>query len=268
MLYLFLTFSLFLGLVIGSFINAFVWRLHEKKSLWERSICPKCKTAIKWYDNLPLLSFLILKGRCRSCGKRISIQYPLVEIVVAVLFLAVTYAHLSDWLNVGFLSVVDNRIVYLAILRDLFLVAVMIVIFIYDLRWYIIPDIVTLPVAGFFIVVNLLLGFSWHLLLICAIIGSSFFLIQFLVSGGKWMGGGDIRLGLLMGLALADIATLLFAIMLAYLVGSVVGLALIAVGRKKWGSKIPLGVFLTSSTIFSIFFANYFVSWYLSLVMI
>lgn len=266
MIYLILTLSFVLGLAIGSFINALVWRLHEKKTLFERSMCPDCKVKISWYDNIPLISFVLLRGKCRNCKKPISPQYPLVELSTALLFLAVAYLRLGD-LTMGSLPVGDYYL-YLRVIRDLFLVSVMTVIFIYDLRWYMILDIVTLPSAVFFLLVNLILGFSWQTLVICAIIGSSFFLVQFLISGGKWIGGGDIRLGLVMGLALADIGQLIFAIMLAYCVGSIVGLTLIAFGKKKWGSKVPLGVFLTSATIFSLFYADFFVSWYLNIVRI
>ena len=77
------------GLCAGSFINCLVWRLREKKTILGRSMCPKCKKQIAWYDNVPLLSFILLKGKCRSCHKKISWQYPLVELITAVLFLVI-----------------------------------------------------------------------------------------------------------------------------------------------------------------------------------
>ena len=100
----------------------------------------------------------------------------------------------------------------------------------------------------------------WNLLF-SGIIGGSFFLLQFLISGGKWIGGGDIRLGLLIGLALGWPGVLV-AIFLAYLIGSVVGLALIISGRKQWSSQIPLGVFLSAATVITMFWGEKILAWY------
>src|SRR6056297_1686255 len=93
MLYLILTFVFIFGLVIGSFLNCLIWRLHTGESLGNRSYCPSCRHQIKWYDNIPLLSFLFLRGKCRYCGKNISWQYPAVEFVTAVLFLYSFYLY-------------------------------------------------------------------------------------------------------------------------------------------------------------------------------
>src|SRR3989339_835436 len=159
MIYLYVAFSFIFGLIIGSFINCLIWRLHEKEGLWNRSYCPKCKHKISWYDNVPVLS----------------------------------------------------------------------VIFIYDLRWYLILDIITLPACLVVFIVNLMLGFEWQNLLISGIIGGSFFLFQFVVSRGRWIGGGDIRLGLLMGFALGW-PYILVAIFLAYFMGAIITLF--------WGDEI------------------------------
>jgi prepilin signal peptidase PulO-like enzyme (type II secretory pathway) len=242
------------GLIIGSFLNCLIWRLHKKESLWGRSYCPKCKKQIAWYDNLPVLSFIFLKGKCRHCGKKISWQYPLVELVTGILFLIAYLRNPISLMKLDF---------YITLLRDWFLIAVMIVIFVYDLRWYLILDVVTLPAILALFVLNLLLGFSWQNLLISGIIGGSFFFFQFAVSKGKWIGGGDIRLGALMGFALGW-PNIIVALFIAYMIGSVVGIYLILTKKKQWQSQVPLGIFLTTATLVTLFWGNQFLSWYLA----
>jgi prepilin signal peptidase PulO-like enzyme (type II secretory pathway) len=141
----------------------------------------------------------------------------------------------------------------------------MIVIFIYDLRWYLILDIVTLPACLIVFILNLILGFNLWNLLISGIIGGSFFLIQFVISKGKWIGGGDIRLGLLIGLTLGW-PGVLTAIIISYFIGSIVGLGLIAAGKKQWGSEVPLGVFLTVGAIITLFWQTQILNWYFNLL--
>ena len=262
---LILIFVFVFGLIIGSFLNCLIWRLHEKIPLipftkggdkWKRSYCPKCRKQIAWYDNIPVLSFVILGGKCRKCGKTISWQYPIVEFITGVLFVVSFY--LSYRVAIYDLSFI------IKLIRDWFIIAVMIVIFIYDLRWYLILDVITLPACVIALIINLWLNYSWQNLLISGIIGGSFFLIQFVISKGKWIGGGDIRLGLLIGLALGWPGVLV-AIIISYFIGSAVGLSLIAFGKKKWGSEVPLGVFLAVGTIITLFWQTQILNWYLNM---
>jgi prepilin signal peptidase PulO-like enzyme (type II secretory pathway) len=112
---------------------------------------------------------------------------------------------------------------------------------------------------------NFYLGFAWQDLLISALIGGGFFLVQFVISQGRWIGGGDIRLGFLMGLALGW-PQIIAALMLAYSLGAFVGVVLIIFSRKKWDSQIPFGVFLTTATIIILFWGDFLVQWYWGLV--
>ncbi|MDP2709368.1 MAG: prepilin peptidase [bacterium] len=255
-LFMILTFVFVFGLIIGSFLNCLIWRLHKDESLLGRSYCPKCKQQIAWYDNLPVVSFIMLAGKCRRCGKGISWQYPLVELITGILFV------------VAFLLSYELRVtsyeLIIKLLRDWFLISAMIVVFIYDLRWYLILDIVTLPACLIALILNLLLGFDLWNLLISGIIGSSFFLSQFIISGGRWIGGGDIRLGLLMGLALGWPGVMV-AIIISYFLGSIAGLGLIAAGKKQWGSQLPLGVFLAAGSIIVLFWQEQILNWYWTL---
>lgn len=253
------SFIFLFGLAIGSFLNCLIWRIKSGKSPAGRSKCPECKKEIAWHDNIPLLSFIFLRGKCRHCKKPINIQYPLVELSVSILFLLVFVRDYPSLLY-GTASWPPNFI----LLRDWFLIVSMIVIFVYDLRWYLIPDAITIPSFFALLVFNLLLGASWTNLAVAVLFGGGFFLTQFFVSRGRWIGGGDIRLGLLMGLSLGWPGVLV-AIIISYFIGSAVGLGLVAAGKKQWGSEVPLGVFLAVGTIIALFWQEPILNWYLNL---
>ena len=153
------------------------------------------------------------------------------------------------------------------VFRDWFIIGVMTIIFIYDLRWYLIPDKVILPAGVMIAAANLLLGANWLNLAISGIIGGGFFYLQFILSRGKWIGGGDIRLGLFMGLALGWPFVLL-AIFLAYFIGSVAGIGLILSKKKRWGSRVPLGTFLAFSTAVVLLWGKEILAWYLNLIFV
>ena len=276
MFWLLIIFIFLFGLIIGSFINCLIWRLRKEESILGRSYCPKCKKQIAWYDNIPILSFIALQGKCRHCGKAISWQYPAVELITGVLFVVAVICNLipqyiAGWGNDINLIQITNYKLLITIIRDWFLISVMIIVFIYDLRWYLILDVVALPACAIILILNLIINIQcfqcvqWTQWLISGIIGGSFFLIQFIISRGKWIGGGDIRLGLLMGLALGW-PNIITAIFLAYLIGSVVGIGLLMASKKKWGSKLPLGVFLSVATVVVLFWGERIVEWYMNLL--
>lgn len=256
MFYLILIFIFLFGLIIGSFLNCFIWRLHAGESVGGRSYCPKCRKQIAWHDNIPVLSFFILRGKCRNCRQSISWQYPLVELITGVLFV-ISFVASDQTLDYATL---------LRVMRDWLVIAVMIIIFIYDLRWYLILDKVTLPAIVFFFILNIFLGFSWPNMLFSGIIGGGFFLLQFIVSKGKWIGGGDIRMGLLMGVILGW-PQIVLALFLAYILGSIVGIGMLLAKQKKWGSEIPFGTFLAIATVITLFWGAGIMDWYLSLIL-
>jgi leader peptidase (prepilin peptidase) / N-methyltransferase len=273
MFYFVISFIFLLGLCIGSFLNCLIYRLHEGKSLGGRSFCPKCKHGIAWYDNIPVISFILLRGKCRHCAGRISLQYPVVEFITGLLFVLafnIQYpiSNIQSIFNIQYQ--ISNILIsqypsILALLRDWFLISIMIIIFIYDLRWYLILDIISLPACAVVIILNLLIGMSWQNMLISGIIGGSFFLIQFLISRGKWIGGGDIRLGLLMGLALGW-PLILEALFIAYILGSIVGIYLIVTKKKEIGSQVPLGIFLSVATVVTLFWGSGMLGWYIRIL--
>jgi prepilin signal peptidase PulO-like enzyme (type II secretory pathway) len=256
------------GLIIGSFLNCLIWRLHKKETVLGRSYCPSCRHQLAWYDNVPVLSYVLLGGRCRYCRKRISVQYPSVELAAGVLFLAAFLIESGRMQATG--GDLQLSVFSLQLLRDWFVISVMIIVFIYDLRWYLILDKVTFPAMAAIIGLNLFAEFgisggapvlSWRNWLISGIIGGSFFLLQFIVTKGKGIGGGDLRLGLLMGLILGW-QGLVVALFAAYFSGSIVGLSLIAAGKKQWGSKLPFGVFLAPATVVALFWGQPLWQWF------
>ena len=224
-------------------------------------MCPKCKKQISWFDNIPVVSFLALKAKCRNCKKPISWQYLIVELTTAILFSLVFYVSSQMFTDFALFT----PYFWLIVTTKLFILSVLIVVFLYDLKWYLILDIITLPSIVIIFCLNLLTGMSWSSMLISAIIGGSFFLIQFLVSHGKWIGGGDVRLGFLMGIILGW-PNILVALFLSYILGSIIGVGLIIIKKKKMDSQIPFGVFLTASTLITMLWGAQMLDWYLSLM--
>ncbi len=221
------------GLIIGSFLNAVLWRMKVGKSVLRgRSMCPRCKKTLEAQDLIPVFSYLWLRGRCRFCRRRISFWYPAVEAGTALLYVL-------SYLKFGFSA---------AFAVDVVIFPFLILIFTYDARESLILDRVSLPGALLAFLGSLWLGHSFVSLLGSAILGAGFFGLQYLLSSGRWVGGGDIRLGLLMGSFLGW-PSILFALCLAYVGGSIAGIALIATRRKTWQSAIPFGTFLTVSTV-------------------
>ena len=246
-------FAALFGLIIGSFLNCLIWRMHEEESLGGRSYCPKCRHGIAWHDNIPLLSFLFLKGRCRHCRQAISWQYPLVELITAVLF----------WLT--FRMDAANPQFSWIIMRDWFLVVTMVIVFVYDFRWQLVPMKVVWIMGATIMALNIILGVSWVTELFYAVLGAVFFLVQYLISGKKGVGEGDIWLGALLGAAFPGGGLLLLIMVLSYGLGSVISLILVSKSRKSWKSRIALGPFLAVGAIITLIWGEPIISWYLGL---
>ncbi len=236
-----------LGLVVGSFLNAVIYRLKVEVSFLKgRSYCPFCKHNLRAVDLVPLLSFIALRGRCRYCTKKISWQYPLVELGTMVAFLLL-YWHFG---------LTNDFFVYLVYS------CILMVVFVYDLRYYLILDRVSLPAIALAAILSIfVLQISVLHVLIGAVLGGGFFLLQFLVSRGRWIGGGDIRLGVVMG-AMLGYPNVLVALFIAYILGSVIGVFLILSGRKKWQSRVPFGTFLSVATFLAFLFADTIIQFY------
>jgi len=151
------------------------------------------------------------------------------------------------------------------VLRDLFFISVLVIIFIYDLKWYLILDIITVPAMALALAFNLFLGYTWQNLFLAAIIGGGFFLIQYIISKGKWIGGGDIRMGALMGFMLGY-PHIITGLMLSYIFGSIIGIILLIAGKKRMSSQIPFGTFLSAATIIVLLWGVDILALYSSLI--
>ncbi|MBI3626497.1 prepilin peptidase [Candidatus Uhrbacteria bacterium] len=262
-------FSVIVGLVIGSFINAYVWRLKNGRSVWKgRSICPFCMKTLGFSELVPVLSFVGLKRRCRGCAGKISWQYPLVELSVAALFALVTYFHFgADGGSAAHWTIVHNFTdkAVLFWIRDLILAASLTAIFVYDLKYYLIPDQFSLPALIVVGLLNFWAGVSLKNILIGLAVGGLFFALQFLISKGAWIGGGDVRLGALMGAALGW-PLILVGLFISYTLGGVVAVFLLAGRQKKWSSQIPFGPFLAVGTMLTVFWGQIILDKYLSIL--
>ena len=266
--------SFILGSAIGSFLSVIIYRSrHKLKGLWlDRSMCPSCKKQLKWHYLIPIFSWLLLRGRCGYCGKKISIHYLLIELVSGLTFLTI-------FLNWNFLeaipsitnpNIVDysiNWMTFESFIFYLILFSLLILIFFYDLLYKQIPDkfSITAIVIAFFgglffkepTLVNMLIG---------GVILGLFFALQFIISKGRWIGGGDIRMGVLMGVLLGWDKGLL-ALVLAYLVGALFSIYLLATKKAERKSEIAFGPFLTLGITIGILFGNQILDWYFNILL-
>lgn len=248
------------GVCIGSFLNCVIYRTElqqnmsgdpKKKAvsfLRGKSFCPHCKHTLGWLDLFPVLSFLFLGGKCRYCKKKISWQYPLVELATGIIFLLIfKFLNFYNFLNIVFLFYVASSLI---------------IIFIYDLKHYLIPDKVLFPAIVITLVYNLLNINQIFYNLFAAVIACGFFLAIFLFSKGKWMGFGDVKLAVLMGLLLG-LPNVLAALFLAFFFGAIIGVILMVLQKKGLKSEIPFGPFLIAGTFFAMFWGQQIIGWYL-----
>ena len=244
------------GLAIGSFLNALVYRWHEKKSLFSRSICPKCGVKIVWYDNVPLLSFVFLRGRCRSCQAKISWQYPIVELITAFLFLF-SFIKLSSQLPIS------NFPFIISLIRNWLIIFTGLFIFLYDFKYLEVEDKIVLPASFLILIGNFLLGFSFTKIALAVIIGIGFFAGQYFLTQGRGVGLGDLRIGFFMAASLSW-PQILVALFLAYIIGAMVASILLLGKKKKLKDRLPLGPFLVVGTFLALFWGDQIIIWYLN----
>jgi leader peptidase (prepilin peptidase) / N-methyltransferase len=238
--------AVLVGAIIGSFLNVVIVRLPQNESLVApRSRCRACGTELHWFDNIPVLSFLALRGRCRACGATISWRYPTVEAVTALMFA------LAAWRST---SPADLLVGWMFL-------AALIAIAGIDLEHQLIPDRITLPgiVVGF---LTTFLGTraSW-LDSLLGILGVGGILVAVIVLSGGGMGGGDVKLGAMMG-AFLGYKLALLALFLAVILGGFVALALLFTGIRRRKDPIPFGPFLAVAGAVAILWGGTILSWY------
>ena len=237
--------ALALGLIGGSYINALVWRLYRgKNTVWTRSECVHCGYKLGFWDLVPVVSFLTLGAKCRYCHKKISWQYPAVELASGLGLY---------WLALNFQP---DLFIWLA---GIFLITVF--IFVYDLKYLLIPN------GAVFLGVVWTLSGLWYFggdfltSALAAALAFAFFFLQHHLSRGKWVGGGDAKLGLFLGLWLGW-PLVLEALLLAYVPGMVIGLALVVCKRATFKSKVPFGPFLIAGAWMAYMWGDAILQWY------
>ena len=246
-----------LGLAVGSFLGAFTYRYPKGKSVLRgRSFCPLCRRRICWHENVPLVSYALLGRKCRGCKKSISVRYPLIELTTALGFGGIYY--LFDSCSRGlncFLPGSSSIQFWYSILGDftlpflLFLFSTLVFLFVVDFEEQIIPDrAVFIPLALLVFLLTLFSPEKLFLHLLAGFLAAGFLLLLHLITKGKGMGLGDVKFALFGGLFLGwpGMLVWLFA---SFVIGAVVGIALILLGKASFGQKIAFGPFLIVSLV-------------------
>lgn len=245
----------FLGISVGSFLNVLVDRIPRNESFLKgRSHCDFCNKTLKWYDLIPLLSFILVKGKCRYCHKKLSFQYFFMELLTGILYVDIYLF----FLPAGLIPMVF----YLILISGLISLGMM------DYRYGILADKIIFPliVLNLIILIYQYMSITYNLAIviqkiIVACLAGLLFLLLAVITKGKGMGGGDIKLVFLMGLILG-FPGIITALYLAFVSGGIIGLILLGLKKKKAKETIPFGPFLIGATILTIFFGNQIWLWY------
>lgn len=269
------------GLVVGSFLNAYVWRTYiketregeeEKSTATEskdsysiisgRSMCPKCEHALGVKDLIPVLSWVWLRGKCRYCKAPISWQYPAVEIITAVLFM------LSAW----WAPELDSFSAGLQLLVWFAVTGLFIALSVYDIRWYTLPDTMLgllLFAAVLLQVITAVNGAPIEQWLWQPLAGGAgaflFFYLMHVLGRGKWMGGGDVKMVFVLGLLVGGMSVVV-GLFIAFITAAIVGMGLILAGKRDRTGMVPFGPFLLLGFWVAFFFGETIADWYVELI--
>lgn len=236
------------GLVIGSFLNVLILRIPEKEDfVKERSHCMKCGYQLAWYDMIPVVSYLYLKGKCRNCGASISIQYPIVEALNALLYLLIFYVNGNNY----------DSVMYC------FVTSALLVISVIDFRTYEIPAGLTIFIAAMGIVCTAMdyHQIPLHIIGMCSV--GLVLEILFIISGGNWIGGGDATLMMAAGLVLGW-KKIVVAFFIACILGAVIHSIRMKVSHAD--HVLALGPYLAMGIYFMMVWGDTFINWYLGLL--
>jgi len=240
-----------LGLVVGSFLNVCIYRLPRGQSVnWPASRCTTCDRSLAWYENIPVVSWVVLRGRCRTCGERISVMYPIVEVITAALFIA-------GYVIYGWTPLLAVRLAF---------TCAMIVLFVIDLQHYLLPNVITVPgiVIGF--ALSLVLPPGWKASLIGLIAGGGLlFAIAeawYRFRGIEGLGMGDVKMLAMIG-AFLGWKLMLVTLVLSSFAGSLIGVGAIALGRGGMKSMLPFGTFLAVGALTAAVAGDVILNWYL-----
>jgi prepilin signal peptidase PulO-like enzyme (type II secretory pathway) len=254
------------GLAFGSFVNALVWRIrHKRDFVSERSECTHCHHVLAWNDLIPVVSWAMLRGKCRYCHKKID-DSPIVESITAMLFILSYVAWPFGFTDAGV-------VLFIAWLTAL---VILVALAVYDIRWYLLPDKLVFPLVGigvviavtrFYFVEGLSIGAAALEMGLGVLMISGLYFVLHQLSSGKWVGFGDVKLAIFIGLVLGWQSALL-ALFLANLVGLIVVLPLLVIKKIHAKSKIPFGPFLIVASIIAFLWGEKIISWYLGTILL
>ena len=293
-----------LGTILGSFAKALADRSLVERSFWGRSYCMNCKHKLSWYDLFPIISYLFLGGRCRYCGDKIGLEYLLVEVGMGILVGFLFWLSFSSFqFTVYSLQSIFSfqfTIFILELFFKTFFISILVILFLTDLKKMFIPDRIILPAIVisvisiiFITVIKVIYLYSYlsqdaigkyllppqsdyfrrHVLMatepflysiLMAILIGGFFYLLIIITKGKGMGGGDVKLGAFLGLMLG-FPNALLATILSFVLGAVFSLFLILTGKKHFGQTIAFGPFLVLGSLIALFWGNQIMEWYLHL---
>ncbi len=270
-----------LGVIFGSFVNALVWRLHEREKLAGRkskqaiqrrkelsimrgrSMCTHCNHELAPRDLVPVLSWVMLHGKCRYCRSVVSWQYPIVELLTGVIFVVSYIAWPLSFSGVGLFQFV----LWLAFLVGFMALAI------YDIRWFLLPDRIVLPLtllAVLQVVVTAIWQRNFNSFwepIVAAVIIFGLFWILFQVSKGAWIGGGDVKLAGLLGLLAATSLKAFLVIFFASLIGTLVSIPLLLRGKQGLKLHVPFGPYLLTATVTVVLYGTPMIRWYQNLLL-
>jgi leader peptidase (prepilin peptidase) / N-methyltransferase len=258
------------GLIFGSFVNALVWRVyqqsipkkkqkkHDLSIIHGRSQCTQCGHVLSQIDLIPVFSWLSLRGKCRYCHQAISWQYPCVEVMTSVLFVLSYIYWPYELSTVGSIQFVAWLIMLIGLVALL----------VYDVRWMLLPNRILFPLYGVALVYVLLSVASVQSIsplfdaVLGVLVGGGIFYVLFTVSNGRWIGGGDVKLGFLLGALAGGPVLAGLLLFLASFLGTMLILPFMMIGRLSKASRIPFGPFLIVSGVIVVLFGQRILDWY------
>lgn len=268
------------GLCMGSFVEAVSWRLHEQDShkkltakqrrelsiMRGRSMCAHCRHQLAWYDLVPLLSWLSLGGKCRYCRKPIGRQAIALEVMTASLFVL-------SWQFWPLIIMRAPGVSWLVFALWLAVVVHFVLLAIYDIRWMLLPNkvVASLTVTSVVLWVAREYFLRFELLSLVNVAASvailaGLFWLLYQISDGKWIGGGDVKLGVPLGIIVAEPVHAGLVLFIASLLGSIVGVA-VAARKRSRRAQVPFGPFLIVATFIVLLFGDWLIDWYLRVVL-
>lgn len=294
---IFSIFGFILGTILGSLLKVLADRSLNGKSFFGRSFCTYCKKTLSWFDLIPLLSYLFLKGRCRYCHKSFSKEYLLIELVSGILIGYLFYQTFPRF-PPSFVSFQFLILIFDLFIKTFFII-ILLSLFLTDFKKMLIPDRIILPaivvsIISLFILTLSKTGYLYLYLsnhpigkyllpphsnyfqsaafsyvesffanLLSGFILAAFFLLLIIITKGRGMGGGDVKLAVFMGINLGVLNTIL-ATLLSFLIGATISIMLIILGKRKFKSVIPFGPFLVIGSLIALFWGNQIINWYLT----